>query len=427
MADKSRITELQTALKTKAADLEGMSTDWKVEDGGHIVITDAQHSAYLATVAEAKSIQALLTAAKGAGEVTDYLNGSDGTPFAARDAATATAAQMATKSLGEQFLDSATFADMRASEFRNLGGSVAMEGKDVFSAMGGNVSIPALGSAQQLPWQNRTLRPGRVRDLFPHETTTAAVLYGIRETGFTNNAAFVAERRAANGTSAPVGDATDVYGLKPKSNVSIETITYPISTLAHLMDVHKNVLADEPRLRGMLDRDMVDGVKMVEDEAILYGNGTGENLRGIINTTGVQTYLQVSPDKKSAAIRRAATRAMLAYFQPTGIVLHPYDWEDIELEEDGHGAYRIAVSVTTGAETRLWRMSVVETPAILQDKFLLGSFGQGARIYDREQVSVTVSTENRDNYERNVVTLRCEERLGLEVPRPESFVYGTFI
>ncbi len=64
--------------------------------------------------------------------------------------------------------------------------------------------------------------------------------------------------------------------------------------------------------------------------------------------------------------------------------------------------------------------------AINQGKFLIGSFGLGARLYDREQVSVQVSTENRDNFERGVVTMRGSERIGLEVPRPESFVYGSF-
>ena len=58
--------------------------------------------------------------------------------------------------------------------------------------------------------------------------------------------------------------------------------------------------------------------------------------------------------------------------------------------------------------------------------FLLGSFGQGAKLYDREQVNVQLSTENRDFFERNVYTLRCEERLGLVVDRPESFVVGSF-
>jgi HK97 family phage major capsid protein len=50
----------------------------------------------------------------------------------------------------------------------------------------------------------------------------------------------------------------------------------------------------------------------------------------------------------------------------------------------------------------------------------------GAQLYDRENVSVTVSSENADNFERGVLTFRADERVALEVSRPESFVIGTW-
>ena len=64
--------------------------------------------------------------------------------------------------------------------------------------------------------------------------------------------------------------------------------------------------------------------------------------------------------------------------------------------------------------------------ACRQAAFLLGAFGTGAKLYDREEVNIEISTENRDLFERNAYTLRAEERLALVVPRPESFVAGTF-
>jgi HK97 family phage major capsid protein len=408
-----------------------------VVDGMNVDLPQEKKSAMLALDAEVREIENTLRVVTGATERKALLDNPTG-EFAAGNDAAGQAAPTEGKSLADQFLSSDAYMQMKSSNFRDLSGIFSVNAglghfdrKDIFGMSAGTVAgIPGLGRAQQLDFQERLRRPTRVRDLFPAERTNAAVLYGVRQTGFTNNAAPVAQRRAANETGAPTGGPTDVYGRKPKSTITLSTVTYPISTIAHLLDVHKNVLDDEPRLRGILDRDMIDGVKLVEDEEILYGDGVGENIRGVINTTGVQSYVQGSDgntgDKKSAALRRAATRVMLSYFQPTGIAIHPFDWEDVELETDGNGAYRIAVNVTTGADARLWRMNVVDTPAILQDRFLLGAFGQGARLYDREQVAVTVSTENRDNYERNVVTLRAEERIALEVPRPEAFVYGTF-
>jgi HK97 family phage major capsid protein len=62
---------------------------------------------------------------------------------------------------------------------------------------------------------------------------------------------------------------------------------------------------------------------------------------------------------------------------------------------------------------------------MVEGQFLLGAFGTAAKLYDREQVNVQISTEDSDNFRRNAVTIRAEERVGLEVSRPEAFVVGT--
>lgn len=438
--DEGRVTELKTALRSVTQEIKANSDSWKVEEvvenGKTVpkfVVSGEQHKAYLAKINEAQAIKAQIEAETTAKGIFEFLDAPEGTPAAGEDAVRGRSTGL--KTFSAEFLASDQYKEAKGLEFsggirqfrveRGLPDLAAASAKDVYSAMGGTIEIPALGSAQALGLTERTLRPGRVRDLFPAERTSAAMLYGIRETGYTNRAKVVPERTAADGGPA-TGGATDVYGLKPKSELTIVPITYPIATIAHIMYVHKNTLDDEPRMRGILDRDMVDGVKMAEDDQLLWGDGVGDNLTGLMNTSGIQTYTGVNTDRKSAQIRRAATRAILAYFMPTGVVMHPFDWEDIELETDLNGAYTVAVSVAVGGEKRVWRLNVVDTPAMQEGKALVGAFGTGAKVYDREQVNVMVSTENRDMFERNAYTLRAEERLGLVVDRPESFVSLSF-
>jgi HK97 family phage major capsid protein len=430
---KDRLKELNTALQAKAAEIEAISDAWKM-DGDTVVVEDDQHTAYVKAIGEAEQIKQLIVTEEKAAGVFSFLEkpAAGAQPAAATDAAEAARTGLQRKSLSAQWFESEAFQEMKGSDFRRLGqvaafdtGLAAFEQKDIYSSMAGNFTLPALGTQQDLGLTPRTLRPGRVRDLFPAESTTANLLYGIRETGFTNNAATVAERRAADGTSPPTGGPTDVYGLKPRSNLTITPVTYPLCTIAHIMYAHRNTLNDEPRLRGLIDRDMIDGIKMVEDYQILWGDGVGENLTGIMNTPGIQTYTGDSADPRTAQLRRAMTRAILAYFVPTGIVMHPLDWEDLELERDSTGAYRLAVNIAAGGEQRVWRMRIIDTPAMIEGRYLMGAFGSGAKLYDREQVNIQVSTENRDMFERNAVTLRAEERVGLVVDRPESFVAGT--
>jgi HK97 family phage major capsid protein len=418
--NNSRITELQTALQAKVAEINGLSSAWKVEDNGGIVVSTEQHKSYIKAVNDAEQIKGLLEAERKSAGFEEYLTAPQGVPTAGTDAVVAaTAHRGERKTLGERYLASEAFGQIKSSGFRNFAPAFEISGlpvdalgerKDVFTAMGGTATVPGLGEAQHLPIIERAVRPTRVRDLFPKESTSAAILYGVRETGFTNNADAVAQRSGGNWVTAP------------KSSVQLETVTYPIAEVAHTLDVHKNTLSDEPRLRGLLDRDMVDGIKIKEDSEILYGDGLGESITGIFATPGVQNYTKAGSDKKSVVIRRAATRAMLAYYNPNGVVLHPFDWEDVEVEEDGQGQFRVAVAVAVGAETRLWKMDVVATPAINQNQALVGNFGLAAKLYDREEVSVTISTENGTNFEKGVVSIRAAERLALEIPRPEALV-----
>lgn len=434
--DKGRVRELKQKLQVKADEIGRIADSFVDETGdGHFVIANDQLAAYKKAVGEGDEIKSLLELEEKRGQINEFLNAPAGTPLAARDAADYSRGAE-TKTLGQAWLASDQYAEMKDSGFRKFADSYdagvgiraienRIEAKDIYSAMAGNYTIPALGTPQQVGLTPRQLRPGRVRDLFPQDTTTSNMLIGLRETGFVNAATTVPERTASNGGPA-TGGSTDVYGLKPMSNMSFVPVNFPVATIAHWVPVHRDTLADEPRMQGLIDRNLVDGVKLAEDWEILYGDGTGTNLTGITNTPGIQEYPGVNGQPRTAQIRRAITRAALAYYTPTGVVTHLLDWEELELETDSYGQYRLAISVAMGGQKVVWRLNVVDTVAIQEGTYLLGAFGYGAKLYDREQVNVAISTEDSDNFRRNVVTLRGEERLALEISRPEAFVLGTY-
>ncbi|MGA4995818.1 phage major capsid protein [Nonomuraea bangladeshensis] len=429
-----RIKELTSALETKTARLNDISNTVTDETGkGHMVISTEAHADYTKTLGEAKQIRKLIEEQKEHLDLERFLDEPNEPSYAARDAVQVAHGKQY-KSLSEAFLGSDAYSEMKSGGFRQLGqvaefdqGLYSFERKDIFSLSAGTHTTTAFGEAENVGLAERQRRPGRVRDLFPSERTQANMLYGIRQTGFVNNARQVPEREQPNGGPA-LGNDTDVFGKAPKSKLSFVAYTAPIVELAHIVHVHKNTLADESRLRGIIDRDLVDGLKLKEDEEILYGSGNGDSITGLFNVQGAQDYTGLPEDAKykSLQLRRSATMAILAFFEPNGVVLHPFDWEEIETERDENGQYLIAVSIAVGGEKRVWRMRVVDTAAINQGTFLTASFGYGAKLFDRESVSVQASTETGEAFERGYVVLRGSERIGLAVDRPESLVLGQF-
>jgi len=129
--------------------------------------------------------------------------------------------------------------------------------------------------------------------------------------------------------------------------------------------------------------------------------------------------------QKLDVLRFAMLQASLAEYPATGIVLHPTDWAGIELTKDSTGRYIIG-DPKSEAAARVWGLPVVATQAMLLGKFLVGAFKAGAQIFDRQNATVELSTEDSDNFRKNLVTILAEERLALAVYRPAAFVKGDF-
>lgn len=423
--DESRLRELQGALRAKMADNKTIADSFKIEDGT-VVVGAEQKSAFDSNMRDIREIKSLIEGIESMRDVEQW-----GDRPASDSVASAAAAQgqwtqqPQAKSLGAMFLDSPEFkslaggkngANMPSPFQLNRGDVTGLWGtKDVYSAMPSGTP-GSFGSIQRDPIVVPPMRTRRVRDLFPSRTTTAAVIEYFRMTGFTNMAAAVAERDGSN------------FGPKPQSGFTFVGEQAPVRTLAHWEAAHRNVLADEPQLRSIIDNELLYGLRLQEDEQILNGDGSGENLTGILNSDP-QTYNWsdgVAKDNKADALRRAATLSFLAYYEPTGIVLHPNDWEDIELSKDDNGQYLVAVSVALGGEPRLWRIPVVDTPAMPEGTALVGAFGTGAQLYDREQASIRISEQHADFFVRNAIVVLAEQRLALAVKRPEAFVAVTF-
>ena len=448
MSATTDVKELKTAMKALVEENDRIDSVIEVEDNGGVKVSAENAKHYRENLAKLQELKGLVDAAEGTAEVKAWLEETPESKAAAVAAQQASfakdmAQQMfvdAPKSLGEQFLDSQEFKDLITSGGATMpkpwevhgqnitGGNYGQ--KDVYSGSGDRTIEHGFGRIQFDPMVPRSFRRARVRDLFPVAQTSAALIEFFRVIGFGT------DRLDLSSSASMVPDRDEAgtnFGLKPQSELTFESDQAPVRTIAHYELAHRNVLDDEPQLRSTIDNELLYGLRLAEDNQILNGTGTGQDLRGILNTPDIQLYSQSqgpgapTPDGKQDALRRAATRVVLAYYDPTGLVVHPYDWEDIELDkspDDNH--YRVSMNVQIGSEQRLWRMPVVDSPAMTEGVALVGAFGLGAQLYDRQQANIRIAEQHADLFIRNAIAILAEERLALAVKRPEAFVKVTF-
>nr|WP_314400332.1 phage major capsid protein [Pseudomonas lundensis] len=249
-----------------------------------------------------------------------------------------------------------------------------------------------------------------IRDLISPGRTTAPAIFWVQQTGFTNAAKVVAEGQA-----------------KPYSDIKFDIQITAVSTLAHMFKAAKQILDDFSQLQSTIDVEMRYGLKYVEEEEVLFGDGTGVHLKGIVpQASRFSPAFEVHEQSGIDDLRLGMLQAQLARLPASGHVLHFIDWARIELIKDTLGRYILANPLGL-AGPMLWGLPVVATEAsAFEGKFLTGAFRTGAQLFDREDANVVISTENADDFEKNLISIRCEERVALAVKRPEAFIYGPF-
>lgn len=265
------------------------------------------------------------------------------------------------------------------------------------------------------------LRRLTIRDLLPSVPTTSNLILFVRELLFTNAAAPV------TGGSPNANE----NALKAEAALTFELKNAPVQTVAHWIPASRQILEDAPALSAYINARLLFGLKLAEEDQLLNGNGVGTNLSGLIanSTTMDVSFATTTTDTFIDTIRHAMTQVQLSFFEPSAVILHPRDWETIQLVKTtgtaSSGQY-IFSNPHTVVDNRIWGIDVVPTVAMAQGQFMVGAFNLAAMIWDRNDATVEVSREHADFFIRNMVAILCEERLALTVFRPLALVYGGF-
>jgi hypothetical protein len=255
-----------------------MVASWKDETGnGHFVLSTEEKSPLPGAVNEAVEIKDLLATEEKAAGIFDYLNAAAGSVRRRHRRQRRSAPASRARASAEAWLGSDAYGEMKASQFRRLGDAFTIETASATSRRSHRGQGRLLGHGRRD--QHPRHRPGpvprldrahpapgpRPRPLPERDDHRVDPLRHPRD-GLHQPCRDGA--RAHRGQRWPAtGGPTDVYGLKPRSDITITPYTWESARSPTSCTSTVNTLDDEPRMRGLLDRDMIDGVKMVEDDS----------------------------------------------------------------------------------------------------------------------------------------------------------------
>jgi HK97 family phage major capsid protein len=226
--------------------------------------------------------------------------------------------------------------------------------------------------------------------------------------------------------ASPVVEAS----TKPENAVTFTSVSEKVRTIATWIPATKQILDDFTELSSYLNSTLPYYVNLEEELQLLSGDGTGENLHGLITqATAFNTGLLSATAgwNKIDIVGRAIQQITAAKeLDPTFIILHPNDWWAMRLTKDSYGRY-ILGDPQTNVRPSLFGLDVVYTTSIASGTFLVGSGSPiASQIRDRMEMQVEISTEHSDYFVKNLIAVRAEKRMVLVVKRAASYVTGTF-
>lgn len=370
--------------------------------GEERLMTDDERTELNGYLAEAKALKAKIDQAEGDRTLFDQMQTM--APKGAAPAETFSNIKeggdrgVAPSSYGEQFVTSEAFSAKRGAQFST--GAVEM-GAAITT---GGTSAGALIVPDQRAFLPILTRRLVIADLLGAGSTTSNSIVVPTENVLTNAAAAVLEG-----------------GLKPESAITYTSITEAVKKLATVIKISDESLEDIPYIRSLVDGRLRLFIEEVEENQVLTGDGIGANVLGLMNRAGLTAAHLRGTDTNFDAIHKQITKIALASFlYPDGVVVNPANWETMALSKDTTGRY-IGGGPFDARQTQvLWGLPVVTTPAMAAGTALVGAFKMAAAIIRRNSFVIEMTNSNEDDFRRNLIALRAEERLALAVYRPSA-------
>ena len=267
----------------------------------------------------------------------------------------------------------------------------------------GSVNVPSLIDPAVTPKS----RPTRLVDLLVNRAPVQANNFDYwRQTTRTNAA-------------APVAD----LAVKPTSTYTLTAVEDRCRVLAHLSEeVPIRLWQDNTEVIRWLESEMVAGVYDALEAQVISGDGTGENLSGVLDIAGT-TAVAFATDVPTT-LRKALTALTAIGVTPNAWAINQADAEALDLLKEGTGGIGylldgyvngVADSANVLGPNTIQR---VVSPSVPAGVAILGDWSQ-IKLFVREDMRLDIDAGG-ELFTKNAAIMRAEMRIGLGHLHPAS-------
>lgn len=251
--------------------------------------------------------------------------------------------------------------------------------------------------------QPPALKPLTLLDVIPTGTTDSNIVEYVQIKSIPGSAAETAEG-----------------AVKPQEGMEFQDATAPVRTIAGWIKMMRQAMDDMAGLATIVNTLLPYDVRRRLEAQILNGDGVGQNLLGLLHTTGIGSVAGVAGDTVADAILRGITTVVLSDQIPNFATLNPIAWQDLAISKaTGSGEYMFGYPGLYGTPS-IWGLTVTQNRLIDPNKPIVGD-STGATVLVREGVNLKTSDADQDDFIRNRVTVLAETRVAFPVWRPSAF------
>lgn len=212
-------------------------------------------------------------------------------------------------------------------------------------------------------------------------------------------------------------------GTKPQIHIPTNPVTVPLTKVAAWFYESDELLSDAPFMASAIN-----------NRGIYEHNLYVENylVNAISSASGIQTITPAGSTLTADDIFKAITAVRTgSRYAADALIINPADYETLRLAKDSNlqyygGGYFYAPygNGQIVEQPGIWGLRTVVTTAVPAGTVLVGAFKAGGSVVtkDNEGLRVEVATQDQDDFIKNLVTVRIEERMALALRVPAAFV-----